>query len=394
MNDHIAIFTLPTKGHIYPVLGICHELVTRGYRVTFATTANGGHLVGQGGIEPVIFNLGNPASAWGFPRWPSKDPRWWKLIAKSFLNLTRHAALAVGQLETFYRDNPPVAVIYDDCSYAGRVISNYTNSLAIQFYTNFAKDEFFTWEDGIGRDPPPMIEFSESLDSFFFAHGIGGINHLWHKADLNISPMPRALQYEENRFDSQRFSFVGPCLRPYTNSWKRRGKGRQSILISDQAELADSEYFNCFISALAGSGYNVILSVGERVPLDRLLSLPENFEINQYVSHLDILQHVDLWISAGGAASALESLYFGVPMLSLPRWPPQEVVAARIDDLGLGINCPRHLMTAEKIRSNVSRVLGDGEIARKVLCMQDTVRNSGGAVVAVDRIEAALQKRT
>lgn len=393
MSYHIAVFTLPAKGHIYPVLGICHELVTRGYRVTFATTENGAHLVRQGGIEPVIFDLGNPASGWGFPRWPSRDPRWWKLIAQSFLKLTRHAALAVSQLETFYRENPPDAILYDDCSYAGRIISKYTNSMAVQFYTNFARDKFVTWEDGIGQNPQPMIDFAKSLDSFFSAYGIGGIDHLWHNADLNISPMPRALQYEENRFDDRRFSFVGPCLGPYTSSWKRSGNGSRSILVSDQAELADGEYFNSFISALSGSGYNVILSVGKNLPLDCLLPLPENFEINQHVSHLEILQHVDLWISAGGAASALEALYFGVPMLALPRWPPQEVVAARIDELGIGVNCSRHLMTPEIIRSNVSRVLGDAAIARKVLRMQDTVRNSGGAIVAVDRIEAALQER-
>lgn len=390
---HVAIFTETAKGHINPVLGICQELMRRDYRVTFAIGEHGAHWIRQAGLEPAILNYGSLLSA-GFdsPKWPARDPKWWEFLADCYLFDTRRAALAVAQLEAFYRENPPDAILYDDCSYAGRIIAKYTNSMPVQFYTTFARDKFITWEDGVGRNPEPMLEFAKALDSFFLAYGLEGSNHLWHNDDLNISPMPRALQYEADRFDG-RFCFVGPSLRSYTNSWQSSGNGKQSILVSDAAGTADVEYFDSFVTALSGSGYNVILSVGENFPVDRLLPLPANFEINQHLPNLEILQNVDLYICAGGGYSTLEALHFGVPMLLFPIWPPQEVVAARIHELGLGINLPRHSMTPEMIKRNVAGILGDAAIAQNVRRMQHIVQNSGGAVLAVDKMEEALLER-
>lgn len=389
---HVAVFTLPAKAHIYPVLGICRELIKRGYRVTFATTENVAQLVRQEGIEPVIFNPG-PGSEVNFGSWPARDPQWWKFIADQCLAFTRDAALAVAQLEPFYRANPPDATIYDNCAYAGRIISKHMNSASVQFFTVFARGKFISWEGGVGRNPEPMLEFVKQFDSFLSAYGFEGSGLFWHSADLNISPMPRALQYEGGMFDSRRFCFVGPCLRSFTNSWKGSSNGGRSILVSDMAGLADVEYFSTIVAALSGSKYNVILSVGENFPVERLLPLPENFELNEHVSHLEILQHVDLLIYSGGPGGALEALFFGVPIIALPRWPPEEVVAYRIDQLGLGVSLPRHSVTPEIIRDNVARVLGDDAIGKNVRHMQDLVRNSGGAIAAVDKIEETLRER-
>jgi MGT family glycosyltransferase len=385
---HIAVFMLPYRSHIYPVLGICQELKKRGYRVTVATSEHTAHLVRQAGIEPAIFNIGDPGST-NFGDWPTRDPRWWEFIADSCLSFARLAALSVAQLEVFYRENPPDAVLYDNNAYAGRIIAKYTNSITVQFYTSFPKDKFFTWEDGIGRNPQPILDCAKALIPFFSSYGIDGSNHFWHKADLNISPVPGPLQYE-NEFDSDQFCLSGPCLRSSIGAWKSNSNGRKCILVSDMAGMTDVDYFKTFIAALSGLDYNVILSVGEKTPVERFLPQPENFEINQHVSHLDILPHVNLLISPGGAGSALEALYFGVPMLTLPRWPPEEVMAYRIDALGLGLNLPRHSMTPEIISSNVARVLGDTEIASRVRRMQHIVKNCGGAALAADKIEEAL----
>jgi MGT family glycosyltransferase len=178
--------------------------------------------------------------------------------------------------------------------------------------------------------------------------------------------------------------------RPYERCWTPPKCGRPVLLVSDiSVGYRTRQAFSSFIDALSGLDYHVVLSSND--PEVRFDSLPENFEINRVASHLEILPHASLAISlGGGAGSILEALYHGVPVLVSPPTPPAEEVAYRVCELGVGASFPRSELTVDVIKWAVEGLLKDPSVRFNALQARDTYRQSGGAALAADRVEAML----
>jgi MGT family glycosyltransferase len=390
---HIALFTILNNGHVYPALGLCAELVKRGYRVTYATDQHYAPLVHEVGAEPVIFKPARFEDAEQLIRLCSlSPPGWWTIYATvCYPLLLLEAAAVVAQLEGVYRKDVPDLILYDRIAYGGRILAERLHSSAMQIFPHFACYERFLYrEQGACVTPAPMLSFSRSLDTFLLAYGIDGEDNLWHSEPRNIYFVPRAFQYHAESFD-ERYCFVGPCLgRSFRSAWNNRGGGKPIILISDLSTIGDATYFNAFTAALSELDCHVVLSIGTQLPESALQSLPPNFEINRLASHLEILPHTTLSICQAGMGSTLEAIYHGVPVIALPLTPYHEEIAYRMAELGLGINCPRPTMSAEVIRNHVERVLADTALRNRVRRMEQVFRDSGGAAKAVDNIDEYL----
>jgi MGT family glycosyltransferase len=395
-RPHITIFAGLSKAHTFPALGLCPELVKRGHRVTFATDKHHATLVRPSGAEPIIFEPVKFELPEHFKdslyKLPPEHPSWWTLIASTVYPWNiRIAEVAIAQLEAFYREDPPDLILYDHDAFAGRILAALLNTPAIQIRPHFARYErSLYWKDGIGHNPPPMLEFAGILDSFLRSYGIEEADNLWHVESLNICLFPRVFQYDVELFDD-RYCFVGACLnRPFQPMWENKSGGKPIILVTDTTGSDDHSYFNALIDALSGREFHVILSVDEQFQKGAVQSLPANFEINQHASHLEIIPHTSLLICQAGMGGTLEAIYSGVPVIALPLSPSHEEVACRLVELGLGIRLPRHALRTDIIRHNVERVLADTSLLRRVKDMQDIFRRSGGAVMAADKIEDYL----
>lgn len=389
---HIAIFPLMGKPHIYPFLGLCPELVRRGYRVTLVTDELHAKLVPPAGAEPIIVDKWSEivlaVAGSTVDGWSANDPRWLELIGGVVYPwMLNSAALTVYQLDKFYKENRPDLIIYDLGAYAGRILAKRLHAPAIQYYYDFI---YHNGRYG-GYNSESIDRFSKLLDSFLWAYGFKEKNSFWHSEDLNLCPLPMEFQFDADLIDSRRFCFAGPFLdRPFIPMWKNRSGGKRIILISAISGSTDANYFNIIIDALSGSQHYVILSVGEHFPISKLKALPENFEINRYASHLEILPHTDLHLYSGGISGTLEGFYFGVPLIALPSYIGNYQIAKRVAELGFGLNLPLHAMTSEMIRENIEKVLQDDAFLGRVKQMQQVIRSSGGSVMAVDRIEEFL----
>jgi MGT family glycosyltransferase len=401
-RTHVAIFTLPGNGHVYPTLGICSELVNRGYRVTYATTEGFAGKIRETGAQPVIFQHSGAMeeleewervllSEWRRRASPT-DPTWWEIMAFSvYPQDIKLAAAVITQLETFYKQDTPNLILYDRFAFAGRILASKLACPAVQIYFNFAYYKRFLYrENGTFVTPEPMLSFSKALDAFFAGHGITGTGNLWHTDKLNIYTIPKEFQYCADCFD-EGTCFVGLCLnRRFENTWKKPTDGKAVILISDMYANQDPEYFKMFINALGESEYHVILSIGGGPDAPSLGLLPDNIEISEATSHLAILPHASLLICHGGTGSTLESIYHGVPVIACPSTPDTEEVADRIVELGVGIKLPRKLMSVQTIRDNIRSALRDQAFLGRVSRMQHELRKCGGAKLAADRIEKFL----
>lgn len=396
---HIALFPLPGISHVYPFLGLCPELVRRGYRVTVATIEPVAELVISAGAEPVIVETDSysiPTAAAAIQRLPISDPKRWEESAHIHSRwLLNSAALTVRKLDKFYKENRPDLVIYELSAYAGRILAKRFGSPAIQYYPDFIQHNgYVCWETSVGYSPPSIVDFSKLLDSFLWAYDFEETDNFWKTEDLNFYQFPREFQFNSDSIDSRRFCFVGPFLgRPFTPTWKNHSGGKRVILVSTTGGSTDENYFNRIIDALSGSEYHVILSLGAHFPVNELGILPENFEINRYASHLEILPHVDLHLYSGGPNGTLEGCYFGVPLIAIPSYDRNYIIASHLAELGMVINLPLHALESQILRENIESVLHDHTLRSRVKQMQHVVRSSGGSVLAADRIEQFLSGR-
>ena len=396
---HIALFPLPGISHVFPFLGLCPELVRRGCRVTVATIEPVAKRVVAAGAEPVIVKTDSysiPTAYAAIQGLPINDPKRWEELAHIHSRwLLNSAAISVRQLDKFYRENRPDLVIYELSAYAGRILAKRFHSAAIQYYPDFIQHSgYVCWETSVGHNPQSIVEFSSLLDSLLWAYGFEDPDNFWQTEGLNFYQLPRALQFNPDAIDSDRFCFVGPFLdRPFSPVWKNHSGGKRVILVSAVGGSSDHDYFNKIIAALSGSEYHVILSVGEHLPTSELRTLPINFEINRSASHLEILPHTDLHLYSGGPTSTLEGLYFGVPLIAIPSYDRNYIIANRLAELGVVHTLPLHTLTSQMIRENVEAVLQDDALLGRVKQMQHVLRSSGGSVLAVDRIEEFLAGR-
>jgi macrolide glycosyltransferase len=397
---HIALFPLPGLSHVYPFLGLCPELVRRGYRVTVATIERAAKLVISAGAEPIIVETDRysiPTAAAAIGALPINDPKRWEESANLHSRwLLNSAAISVWKLDKFYEENRPDLVIYELSAYAGRILAGRLHSPAIQYYPDFIQHSgYVCWETSVGYSPPSIVDFSRLLDSFLWAYGFKETNNFWHSEDLNFYQLPREFQFNADSIDSGPFCFTGPFLdRPFRPIWKDHSGGKRVILVSALGGSTDADYFNTVIVALSGSQYHVILSVGEHFPIGELGTLPMNFEINTSASHLEILPHTDLHLYSGGPTSTLEGLHFGVPLIAIPSYDRNYIIANRLAELNVVVNLPLHTLTSQTIRENVEVVLQDDTFLERVKQMQRTIRGAGGSAMAVDRIEEFLVGRT
>jgi MGT family glycosyltransferase len=246
----------------------------------------------------------------------------------------------------------------------------------------------------VGYNPQSIVGFSPLLDSILWAYGFEESGNFWHSEDLNFYQLPRELQFNADSIDSRRFCFVGPFLdRPFTPVWKDRSGGKPVLLVS-AVPGRDANYFNKFIDALSGSEFHVILSVGQHSSMSGLRKIPNNFEVNRCASHLEILPHTDLHLYSGGPTGTLEGFYFGVPLIAIPSDDHNYLIVDRLAELGFVRRIPIEGLTGQAIRENAEAVLKDDVFLSRVKQMQSVVRNSGGSVMAVDRIEEFLAGRT
>ena len=157
-------------------------------------------------------------------------------------------------------------------------------------------------------------------------------------------------------------------------------------------ELADTRLVYCSLGTVSSGGkrYNIffkkmkelceislncifIMSVGERYDITRLLPLPSNMFVFQWVPQLDILCHSDVMITHGGMNSIAECIGQEVPMLVFPlslRWD-QPGNAARVEYHGLGIKGNIQKNNVKSINLKLQKLFREHQFYKKNLsCMK------------------------
>ncbi|OOP62527.1 hypothetical protein BMF89_09575 [Arthrobacter sp. SRS-W-1-2016] len=415
---HIAFICLPAAGHVNPTLPVVAELVRRGHRVTYATSAKYAKAVESAGAaffpsgEDLAAFLpprersaeGGPAPVEGAPA-PSPMTGMFAGMPSGMMSGLLERILK-GAREEFpallarLAQDPPDGVAYDAMTLSGKMAAAKLALPDIALLPSYATNEHFSMRDLMPGPPPPgMVEawkqVGQKIHDFAAEHGVGHLQFMGGPpASLNISFIPREFQPSGETFDA-RFHFVGPCLglRGNEEAWQPRVKDSPLLFVSlGTTPLNDRpDFFRMCLEGFAGTEWQVAMAIGERVEESELGDIPENFEVRPFFPQLEVLPHASAFLSHTGMNSTMEALYFGVPLVAFPLQPEQGANARCVEDLGLGRRLRLEALSPQLIRDTVLDVSGDQAIRGNLEGMSARVRGSGGASAAADAIEDFLR---
>ncbi|GAA2381819.1 UDP glycosyltransferase [Catellatospora methionotrophica] len=390
MGRHIAFVNAPTVGEVYPTLPIVTELIRRGHRVSYATVAARAEAVAATGATVLPYLSGLPAESNRDLRRPERAD-YITTVREAFLD---EARATLPQLAPYFRDDRPDLMVFGMQSLAGRLIAIGEQLPAVQFQSFQAANEHWSIARHLGLTVTPrpgMPEHQVQLDTFAAAHGVDpdAVRAFQPLAQLLL--YPRFMQFRAETF-SGRHHFTGPCTgpRPFQARWTPPDPGRPVVLVSlgTVYNRLPGFYRTC-VEAFTGSPWQAVLAVGERTDPAELGPLPANVTVAATVPQLDVLAHAAAFVTHAGMGGILEAIHAGVPMLTVPQTPEQEVNAQRVAELGAG-HPLAPTATAAALRTAVENLTTDQGVRQALTRLQTELRAYPGTPLAAALIESAL----
>jgi MGT family glycosyltransferase len=392
MKKHLLFCSVPAHGHVNPTLPLVEELVCRGHRVTYATNSS---------FTTDIESTGATLLPTGeeLPPRPSIIEFNPEVIAQLMERMVGQARSSIPPMVEHAQQDPPDAVCYDMMTFTGSVLAEKLGVPGIGLMPSFASNEQFSLRDEImpkefDPDQPELRRAFQQMQDFAAEHGVSPIPHPMAAAPaaLNIVFLPKEFQLAGETFDD-RFRFVGPSLgsRASDQSWRPRDESAPLLFISLGTAFNNRpDFFRMCLDAFGDGSWHVAMAVGDQIDPAELGALPANVEVRPYFPQPTVLRHAEVFLSHAGMNSTMESLYSGVPLVTVPQMPEQEANARRVEELGLGRRLVTSEVTSPMLRSAVDEVAADHQIRDSLAEMTRIVRNAGGPVAATDAIEAHL----
>jgi macrolide glycosyltransferase len=391
--SHIAFFCIPSSGHFNPTVAVVSELVRRGHRVSYATTADFAPEVAAAGATPVVCTSVLPSTQRGVP-WPVGDT-----VAMSDLYLQEAITSLPEQAAAFEADRPDL-IVYDCLSFNAQVLAR---RMGIPSVRTLPTHEFGPdiWDEMeilnlMLEEEPGWHAYRTAFREFLDAAGIGlGIDEFIYRghADRYLVTIPREFQKDADRIED-RFTFVGHCIdeRRDGEHWEPAADGRPLLLVSMGSALkVDPDFFRLCVEAFGGSPWQVVVVVGGKVDTAAFGDVPANFELHAFVPQLAVLKQAAAFVTHGGMGGTLEGLYQGVPMVVLPQVFDAFGNAALLERLGVAVSFTGEDLTAQKLREAVESLTADPEVAGRLAELKTSMRAAGGSGAAADVIEECLR---
>jgi len=391
----ITIFTVPSPGHVNPLLPVAAELVERGAVVDIFLTPGYRNKVEETGA---IFHA-----------YPDLDDDYFDEVSRRFNPVWLATQLAattlalVPPLAAFLRSNRPDVVVYDSMCPWGRIAADQCGVPAIASLALLNLDVGHYLRSGLLlqalRLSPRVLPW---LPRFWRARrrvnrtlraGLPGLPTIlsWPGAH-NISYTSAEFQPGAAAL-ADTFRFVGPPLRPalrhFPFPFERLDSDRPLIYLSLGTVFNNNPaLFRTARDAFGDSIYQLVIALGHQLAPATLAPLPDNVIVQPYVPQLEILQRAALFITHGGMNSVHEGLYYDVPLLLAPQQLEQALTAGRVAALGAGQILPTGDLTPGRLRRAAEELLADPRTRQRAAALGRSLREAGGAPRAAEEILA------
>lgn len=384
---HIAMIGVPIVSHVRPSLEVVRELVARGHRVTYANdpavadqiTATGAEFVACTSVLPFADNV-----------WPD-DP-----IAAGGLFLD-DAVQALPQLRAAYDDDPADLYLYDIGAYAARALAESQGRPLLQLSPTFVAWDGYEQEVAAQlRQLPGADAYQERFARWLAASGATttDVDEFSGPPARALALIPRAMQPYDDRVDTDTVTFVGPCFDPGVDDggWTRPQDAKNVLLVSlGSAYTRQTEFYRRCLAAYGDlPGWHVVLQIGKYTDAGELGTVPPNVEVHSWVPQRAILDQADAFVTHAGMGGCGEALLAGVPMIAVPQAAEQFMNADRLVELGVARRIDTADATPEALRTALTELTTDPEVARRSARLRADARAEGGTLRAADLVEDLL----
>jgi MGT family glycosyltransferase len=214
----------------------------------------------------------------------------------------------------------------------------------------------------------------------------------------SITQVPRAFDFESSHWPSQ-FHHTGPF---------HDGNGREKVdfpwerltgeplIYASMGTVMNGrvEAFRTMAAALMKhKDLQLVLSVGDRVHPEQIVSAPKNAIVVQRAPQLELLKQASVCITHAGLNTVLESLAQGVPQVAIPVTFDQPGVAARIAHRQTGVVTSLDKLTPDHLSELLDEVLINSTYRANAQKLQRQIVEANGLSVAADVVEKALGVR-
>ncbi|MFI9386710.1 macrolide family glycosyltransferase [Kutzneria sp. NPDC052558] len=385
MSKHIVFAVPPGHGHVNPTLPLVEQLVARGHRITYLTAIDM-----KAKVEAV--GAAHIEMPWHRPQRPGGQAFTFSIeMFAGMLALMREQAVQAlpALLEHFRQDRPDV-ILYDSFSAVGAMLAAELDVPLVRLMPSMAFNDHYTIRDAMVLGGVPA---GEELDKSMAAFGEAQATFQASVGEpvLNLVFVPREFQIAGDSFDGS-YRFLGPSVgsRADSQGWRPPADGSPVLFISLGTAFNDRpDFFDQCIEAFGDSRWHVVMSVGDKVELPEA---PANFEVAPSFPQPAVLAAATVFLSHTGMNSTLESLYYGVPLVSVPQMFEQTVNGRRAVELGLGRQLDPEALSAQLLRDTVEQVAADPVIRANVTKIGEQLRAVDGAALGADAIEELLAR--
>lgn len=380
----ILILNLPLHGHVNPTIALTKELVNRGHDVSYLMNDEFGKMLAPTGANIIIYELPNGKST---------------SIKNIFDSMTiiYQKALEIG--------GDYDCLIYEMGFFFGAKVGEELGIKTVCLISTFAFNQKicddFIRNKGILSIIMKTKVFRMGMSRLLFKdkrlrQADWSYELIDHNPELNIVYTSREFQIQNEDFDEKQFVFVGSSvngrLQDHNIPFDQMKKKIIYISLGTISTNSLTFYKTC-IKAFQNTNVSVIMSIGKRISIKDLGTLPDNFYVYSFVQQVAVLEHVDLFITHCGMNSANEAIYYGVSMLGIPQRADQPIVANRMKELGLGEVIDKKKVTSANLRETAFRIMKNPMYQKKTNEMQQKMLSAGGYIKAVDEIENYIEDK-
>lgn len=387
----IAFFCIPAHGHTNPTLEVVRELTARGHDVVYYSYKPFREKIEAAGAAFVAcddFDAELHLSEKDAARIGSDLALSTRVLADTTL------ALDAMVCEEMQRLNPD-CIVADSMAVWGKAVARKLGIPFVSSTTTFAFNQHSAkiMKQSLGQlfgmlfSMPKINKQIKRLQNA--GYPVNSVLDLIQNDDNTHTIVYTSPQFQPcAETFTDKYAFVGPSIRPAVDTVEKTAPKLVYISMGTVNNDMLPLYRSC-VTALKDTPYQVILSVGAKVSPEQFGALPENIRVFSTVDQIAVLEKADVFLSHCGMNSASESLYFGVPLVMLPKTSEQGGVANRIAQLGAGMLLEK--TTPEAIRSSVEQVLNTPSYRENAAAIAEGFRNCSGAAGAADKIENCCQ---
>ncbi len=382
----IVFFGFPAHGHTNPTLGVVRELISRGHQVwyysyqmlrekieaTGATFISCDEFDTQTKLNPKDANRIGKDLAFST-----------KLLVDTTLALDDKVSDEMQQLQ-------PDCIVADSMALWGKAVAKKLKIPFVSSTTTFAFNQYSSkimkrslWDllkmilslSQISKQVKRLQNKGYPVTNILDIIGNDERLHTIVYTSAEFQPFSETF--------SKNYAFVGPCLRPTTSEIK---KTKEKLIYISMGTVNNDmlPFYQDCISGFSNTDFQVILSVGNLIPPEKLITSNKNISVVTHIDQIAVLQKADVFISHCGMNSVNESLYFGVPLIMLPQTAEQNGVCERVLQLGAGIKL--HQTSPTNILDSVHQILTDISYQKNARKISEGFQRCSGAKGAADKI--------